>query len=526
MSDTIYPSYNEIPVTIFNSRSRRKERFEALHPPRVGMYVCGPTVYGDPHLGHARSAVAFDTVFRYLRHLGYQVRYVRNITDVGHLEDEVNEGGEDKIAKKARLERLEPMEIAHHYTVSYHAAMDALNCLTPSIEPTATGHIPEQIATVEKILNNGFGYEANGSVYFDLEKYATEGNYGELSGKILKDLRSGTRETEGAREKRSPLDFALWKRADESHIMRWESPWGVGFPGWHLECTTMSTRYLGTTFDIHGGGMDLQFPHHEAEIAQNHGAFGTDPARYWIHNNMLTVDGRKMSKSLGNFVTLSELFSGEHERLEKGFSPQVVRFFMLQAHYRSVLDFSSESLLAAERGLDRLTAGLETLDSVAHPGVGENSEALPLFPAPEEPSEAESRSLEEELLELCREMYRHMSDDFNTARVLADLFELINQIQRLVTGEKKLDTVSPEAFLTVRNSVTGMAREVLGILPREAGNGCGARLKEVVEVLIAVRREARGRKDFATADAIRDRLKEAGVQLEDRPDGTTGYTLL
>lgn len=518
------PTYEEVPVTIYNSKHRTKERFEALHAPKVGMYVCGPTVYGDPHLGHARAAVAFDIVFRYLKHLGYQVRYVRNITDVGHMEDEVNEGGEDKIAKKARLEKLEPMEIAQHYTVSYHDAMGALNCLPPSIEPTATGHIPEQIKLVEKILENGYGYEINGSVYFDLEKYAQTGSYGELSGKVIKDLRSGTRATEGLTEKRSSLDFALWKRADESHIMRWDSPWGTGFPGWHLECTTMSTKYLGTTFDIHGGGIDLQFPHHEAEIAQNHGAYGRDPARYWIHNNMLTVEGQKMAKSLGNFITLQDLFRGNHERLEKGFSPQVVRFFMLQAHYRSVLDFSSDSLVAAEKGLKKLLAGLETLAALKHPKVTDATVPASLFPAPGEDEEA--KSLEEDLLGLCRSMYLHMSDDFNTARVLADLFEIINRINAIDTGDHSVEELSPEAFLRVRHSTEAMVRDVLGVEPEEAFGESRERLEGLVRMLIEFRTEARKKKDFATADQIRDRLKELGIQLEDRPDGTTDYTLV
>ena len=523
MTQQRYPTYQDVPVIIYNSKHRTKEQFEALHAPKVGMYVCGPTVYGDPHLGHARAAVAFDTVFRYLSHLGYQVRYVRNITDVGHMEDEVNEGGEDKIAKKARLEKLEPMEIAHHYTVSYHDAMGALNCLPPSIEPTATGHIPEQIELVEKILQNGYGYEVNGSVYFDLEKYAETGSYGELSGKVLKDLRSGTRATEGLTEKHSSLDFALWKRADESHLMQWESPWGRGFPGWHLECTTMSTKYLGTTFDIHGGGIDLQFPHHEAEIAQNHGAYGRDPARYWIHNNMLTVDGQKMAKSLGNFITMKDLFSGNHERLEKGFSPQVVRFFMLQAQYRSVLDFSSEALVAAEKGLKRLLAGLETLRSLKHPRVTEGTEPLPLFPAP---GESEEESLQEEMLRFCRSMYLHMSDDFNTARVLADLFEIMNRINAVDTGSHSLEELSPEAFLRIRTTVEVMVSDVLGIEPEAAVGENRERLDELVRMLIEVRGEARKKKDFATADQIRDRLKEIGIQLEDRPDGTTDYTMV
>ena len=514
------PNYQDVPVTLYNSKNRAKEQFEPLHALLVGMYVCGPTVYGDPHLGHARAAVAFDTVFRYLRHLGYRVRYVRNITDVGHLEDELNEGGEDKIAKKARLEQLEPMEIAHHYTVSYHKAVDALNCLSPSIEPTATGHIPEQIRLVETILENGYAYEVNGSVYFDLEKYADEGTYGELSGKVLKDLRSGTRETEGISEKRSSLDFALWKKADESHLMQWESPWGNGFPGWHLECTSMSTRYLGTTFDIHGGGIDLQFPHHEAEIAQNHGAYGCDPARYWIHNNMLTVDGQKMAKSLGNFITLADLFAGSHPRLEQPFSPQVVRFFMLQAHYRSVLDFSSDSLVAAEKGLKRLLSGMETLDTMTHPGETDGTEAEPLFPAQEE------SGLQGEMLALCRAMYHHMSDDFNTARVIADLFELTNRVNALDTGDRSLEELTPEAFLTVRRSAAEMVREVLGVEPESRTGESRDRLETVVELLIEMRAEARKDKDFATADAIRDRLEEAGIRLEDRPDGGTDYTLV
>ena len=353
----------ESKLVLYNTLTRRKEVFEPLTPGRVGMYVCGPTVYGDPHLGHARPAVTFDLMFRYLKSCGYKVRYVRNITDVGHLEHDADEG-EDKIAKKARLEQLEPMEVAHYYTERYHRAMDALNVETPSIEPYASGHIIEQIEFVKKILADGFAYESNGSVYFDVEKYNAKYNYGRLSGRNLDDIIANTRELDGQGDKRHSYDFALWKKASPEHIMRWPSPWGEGFPGWHMECSAMSTRYLGERFDIHGGGMDLMFPHHECEIAQSTAALGHDSARYWVHNNMITINGQKMGKSLGNFITLEELFTGSHKLLAQAYSPMTIRFFVLQAQYRSTLDFSNEALQAAEKGLDRLMKGVEALGKV------------------------------------------------------------------------------------------------------------------------------------------------------------------
>ena len=353
----------ESKLTLYNTLDRRKETFEPINPPHVGMYVCGPTVYGDPHLGHARPAVTFDLLFRYLRSLGYKVRYVRNVTDVGHLEHDADDG-EDKISKKARLEQLEPMEVAHYYTERYHRAMDELNVLSPSIEPCASGHIIEQIAMVKEILDNGFAYESNGSVYFDVEKYNRKYSYGRLSGRNLDDILTNTRELDGQGDKRHSCDFALWKKASPEHIMRWPSPWSDGFPGWHMECSAMSTKYLGQRFDIHGGGMDLMFPHHECEIAQSTAALGHDSAKYWIHNNMITINGQKMGKSLGNFITLEELFTGNHKLLTQAYSPMTIRFFVLQAHYRSTLDFSNEALQAAEKGLDRLMKAVEALDKI------------------------------------------------------------------------------------------------------------------------------------------------------------------
>ena len=359
----------ESSLFLYNTLSRSKEKFEPLNPPFTGMYVCGPTVYGDPHLGHARPAITFDLVFRYLLHLGYKVRYVRNITDVGHLEHDLDEG-EDKIAKKARLEQLEPMEVAQYYTDRYFIFMDALNVKRPSIEPRASGHMIEQIEFVKKIQDAGYGYEVNGSVYFDIEKYNKKHQYGKLSGRVLEDLLSNTRELEGQDEKRNPADFALWKKAQPEHIMRWPSPWSEGFPGWHLECSAMGTRYLGENFDIHGGGMDLLFPHHESEIAQNQAALGHESVKYWMHNNMITINGQKMGKSLGNFITLDEFFTGSNAALAQAYSPMTIRFFILQAHYRSTLDFSNEALQAAEKGLKRLFAAMEVLDKMQDAGCG------------------------------------------------------------------------------------------------------------------------------------------------------------
>ena len=400
----------ESKLVLYNTLSRRKEEFVPLAPPRVGMYVCGPTVYGDPHLGHARPAVTFDLLFRYLQALGYKVRYVRNITDVGHLEHDADDG-EDKITKKARLEQLEPMEVAHYYTERYHRAMDALGVLSPSIEPRASGHIIEQEAFVQKILDAGYAYESNGSVYFDVEKYDRDHRYGVLSGRNLEDIVANTRALDGQCDKRNCCDFALWKKASPEHIMRWPSPWSDGFPGWHMECSAMSTKYLGERFDIHGGGMDLMFPHHECEIAQSTAALGHDSAKYWVHNNMITINGQKMGKSLGNFITLEELFTGSHKLLAQAYSPMTIRFFVLQAHYRSTLDFSNDALQAAEKGLDRLMKGVETLSKL-HPS--EDSTV--------DPAELECR---------CREA---MDDDLNSPMVISALFDWVRIINQIAEG--------------------------------------------------------------------------------------------
>ena len=494
--------FDTFPVTIFNSLTRQKEVFQPSAPPLIGLYVCGPTMYGDPHLGHARSAVVYDTVFRYLQTLGYRVRYVRNITDVGHLENEVDESGEDKVSKKAKAEQLEPMEVVQTYTYRYRDALRQLNVLPPSIEPIASGHIPEQIETISKIVDHGFAYEVNGSVYFDLEKYAKEETYGQLSGKVLDDLRTGSRQTEGLDEKRSPHDFALWKKAYPQHIMRWSSPWGEGFPGWHLECTAMSTKYLGETFDIHGGGLDLQFPHHEAEIAQNQAAFHTHPARYWMHNNMVTVDGQKMSKSLNNFITLEETFSGQHDRLEQAYSPMTVRFFMLQAHYRSPLDFSNEALQAAEKGLKRLLNARHLVSELTHQS-GTVDEA----------TDQQIRSLSE----AC---YRQMSDDFGTPQTIATLFELSTKINAL--HQKQLFVIS-ETLTYLKETFSRFVDDVLGLTSEKKDDS--QLTDSLVRLLIDTRRQAREKKDFATSDQIRDQLAAMGVQLKDEKSGETTYTL-
>lgn len=492
------------PIQIYNSLTRKKEIFEPIKPPNVGLYVCGPTVYGDPHLGHARAGITFDVIYRYLLHQDYKVRYVRNITDVGHLENEEDDEGEDKIAKKARLEELEPMEIVQHYTIQYHKGLDALNCKRPNIEPSASGHIIEQIKLVEKILDNGFAYEVNGNVYFDLEKYRKTNSYGDLSGKVLEDLQAGSRETEGLDEKRNPHDFALWKKATPEHIMRWDSPWGEGFPGWHIECTTMSTKYLGEHFDIHGGGLDLQFPHHEAEIAQCRGAHGTDPANYWIHNNMVTIEGAKMSKSAGNFITLDQLFSGDHEFLNREFSPMVVRFLILQSHYRSKIDFSNEALEAAEKGYRKLMNALDLLEKIP---VGESEEA---------------GQLDAEIKEICDRCYEKMSDDFNTAQVLAALFDLVNRINALYNGQEKR-TLSRKAFQQMKTTFTGFTEEILGLRQDKSAENDIA--DDLISLLIDIRSEARSNKDFATSDKIRDDLKAMGILLKDEKNGTTTYEI-
>ena len=497
---------SQYPVYLYNSLTKTKELFKPMHEGRVGMYVCGPTVYGDPHLGHARSALSFDIVFRYFLFLGKKVRYVRNITDVGHMENEVTEEGEDKIAKKARLEQIEPMEVVQHYTNTYHHALQQLNLLPPSIEPTATAHILDQIEVIKKVIDNGFAYEVNGSVYFDVQKFAATYPYGELSGKVLEELKSNSRELEGQNEKKASFDFALWKKASYSHIMKWQSPWSVGFPGWHLECSAMSAKYLGVPFDIHGGGMDLKFPHHEGEIAQSMAAFGQNPVHYWMHNNLITIDGQKMSKSLGNFITLEEMFLGNHEKLEQVYSPMTVRFFMLQAHYRSEIDFSNEALQAAEKGYQRLMNAFALVNE--------------LKPASEI---REDKALDEEITSLCKACYEHMSDDFNTAKTIAALFEMASKINAFKNGQLALDTLPAATFTLLKDTFCNFITEVLGLLP-EINNDDG-KTDELVRMLIEMRASARKNKDFATSDKIRDELSAIGIQLKDDKDGTTSYTI-
>lgn len=484
----------ETEFTLYNTLTRRKERFEPLTEGRVGMYVCGPTVYGDPHLGHARPAVTFDLLFRYLRSLGYKVRYVRNITDVGHLEHDADEG-EDKIAKKARLEELEPMEVAHHYTERYHRAMDELNVITPSIEPCASGHIIEQIAFVQRILDAGFAYISNGSVYFDVEKYNEKYRYGRLSGRNLDEIVLGTRELDGQSDKHHPYDFALWKKASPEHIMRWPSPWSDGFPGWHMECSAMSTKYLGDRFDIHGGGMDLMFPHHECEIAQSTAALGHDSARYWVHNNMITINGQKMGKSLGNFITLEELFTGCHRLLTQAYSPMTIRFFVLQAHYRSTLDFSNEALQAAEKGLDRLMKGYETLAKIQ-----------PAAASTLHPEELEAR---------CAEA---MADDLNSPMVISALFDWVRLINQAADGKEQLTADDIERLKAVFRRY---AFDILGLKEeKSAAAGGRDRITPLVEMLLDERLKARAAKDWAASDRIRDGLQAAGIRVKDRKDGT------
>jgi len=479
-------------LQIYNTLSREKEVFKPLHPKRVGLYVCGPTVYGEPHLGHARPAVTYDLLFRYLKYLGYKVRYVRNITDVGHLENDADEG-EDKIAKKARLDQLEPMEVVEFYTRSYHRHMDQMNVERPSIEPRASGHIPEQQEMVQKILENGYAYVSNGSVYFDVAKYNEKFQYGKLSGRNLEDLQSNTRTLDGQNEKRNSFDFALWKKANPEHIMRWKSTWSEGFPGWHLECSVMSTKYLGETFDIHGGGMDLLFPHHECEIAQSVAAQGEEAVRYWMHNNMVTINGQKMGKSLGNFINLQELFSGEHKLLEKAYSPMTIRFFMLQAHYRSTLDFSNEALQAAEKGFDRLMKAAETLDKIKPSG----DKAF-------DPAKHKAKMLEA------------MNDDLNSPVVIAQLFDLVKVINSISEGKEQIAAAELNELKEIFNSfVFG----ILGLQKPECADEKGDLSGELIDMILEIRQEAKKNKDFATADLIRDELKAKGVIVKDKKDG-------
>jgi cysteinyl-tRNA synthetase len=492
------------PVLITNSLTGNKEVFKPIHAGSVGMYVCGPTVYNNVHLGNCRTFMTFDVIFRYFKFLGYKVRYVRNITDVGHLVGDVDEG-EDKIAKKARLEQLEPMEIVKQYTDDFHTVMNQFNMLSPSIEPAATGHIIEQINITKKLIDKGLAYEVNGSVYFDVKKYNQTANYGILSGRKIEDLMESGRELDSQDEKREKIDFALWKKASPSHIMRWPSPWGEGFPGWHIECTAMSTKYLGETFDIHGGGMDLKFPHHECEIAQAVGANGKPPVNYWIHSNMLTVNGQKMSKSLGNSFLPSELFSGNHPVLEKGYSPSAVRFFMLQSHFSSTLDFSNEALQAAEKGYRKLSNALKAVRSL-QPG----SQATV------------NHELEKELERLIDECYQNMSDDFNTAKTLAVLFEMSARINDFKSGNVQAN-VSSKLFDEFKRTFIGFMEDVLGLTEEQAQNG--RLLDGLIRELIDIRKKARTDKNFALSDKIRDDLKALGVQLMDGKDGEINYNI-
>ena len=480
-------------IKIYNTLSRKKEEFKSIIKNHVGLYVCGPTVYGDPHLGHARPAITFDVVFRYLNHSNYKVRYVRNITDAGHLENDAEEG-EDKIAKKARLEALEPMEVVQFYTISYHKAMNALNCLPPSIEPRATGHIIEQIEMVKQTLKNGFAYEVNGSIYLDVNKYNKKYPYGTLSGRNIEDTLEGTRVLDGQSEKKSAVDFAIWKKATSEHIMRWSSPWGEGFPGWHMECSAMSEKYLGKTFDIHGGGMDLVFPHHEAEIAQSNACNNCNPVNYWMHNNMITVDGKKMGKSLGNFINLEEFFNGTHDKLDRAYSPMTIRFFILQAHYRSTIDFSNVALQAAEKGLKKLMNAMETLQSL---------------------TSSDSSTYDVSGLE--KKCYESINDDFNTPIVIAHLFDGVRIINSVKDGKESLKSSDVEKLKSIFNI---FVNDILGLVATKESSGKDL-TNEIMELVLQLRGNAKKNKDFNTADLIRDELDKVGIQIKDSREGSS-----
>lgn len=478
-------------IQIYNTLSRKKEKFEPINPPHVGMYVCGPTVYGDAHLGHARAAITFDIVFRYLMHMGYKVRYVRNITDVGHLENDTDELGEDKIAKKARLDQLEPMEVVQLFVNRYHKNMEQLNVLPPSIEPSASGHVIEQIEYVKEILKNGYAYEQDGSVYFDVVRYNQDYNYGKLSGRKVEDLLQNTRELAGQEDKKNSFDFALWKKADPKHIMRWPSPWGDGYPGWHMECSAMGAKYLGEQFDIHGGGLDLLFPHHESEIAQVNAAKGHEAVKYWMHNNMITIEGQKMGKSLNNFITLNEFFSGDHEALDQAYNPMVIRFFMLQAHYRSTLDFSNEALQAAEKGMNKLFEAYKLLDQI----------------------KASTSSVDiKKYHELC---FDALNDDFNTPIALAHLFDLSRIINQVNDGKESFSeediSMAKKLFETLLFSVFG--------LRDEKGKDDSHLIDYLMDTILDIRKQAKLNKDYATADKIREELEKLNIQIKDSKEG-------
>ncbi|MBE6310703.1 MAG: cysteine--tRNA ligase [Bacteroidales bacterium] len=485
----------EHPLYVYNTLTRKKEQFVPLNEPHVGMYVCGPTVYGDGHLGHARPAITFDIFYRYLLHLGYKVRYVRNITDVGHLEHDADDG-EDKIAKKARLEKLEPMEVVQYYLNRYHKAMDALNVLPPSIEPHASGHIIEQIEYIKKILEAGYAYESEGSVYFDVPKFNKDYNYGKLSGRNVEELLNTTRELDGQSEKHHPADFALWKKAAPEHIMRWPSPWSDGFPGWHLECSTMGTKYLGETFDVHGGGMDLMFPHHECEIAQSVAHSGHDAVRYWMHNNMITINGKKMGKSLGNFITLDEFFNGTHELLEQAYSPMTIRFFILMAHYRGTVDFSNDALKSAEKAYDRMMDGWKRLNDIKTGDV---------------------TTVDLSVADLKAKCYEAMNDDLNTATVIAHLFDACRAINLVNDGKGAISQADLDALKEVFKV---FLFDILGVRDVAASGDVNLKpYEEAVDLLLQIRKNAKDNKDWATSDLIRNRLAEIGFDVKDTKDG-------
>jgi len=480
-------------LKIFNTLTKQKEDFEPLNPPFVGMYICGPTVYGDPHLGHARPAITYDLLFRYLKHLGYKVRYVRNITDVGHLENDADEG-EDKISQKARIEQLEPMEVVQYYTDRYHKFMDELNVSPPSIEPRASGHIIEQLELIDEIMNNGYAYQSNGSVYFDVEKYNKTHQYGILSGRTVEEQLSTTRKLEGQLEKRNSFDFALWKKANPSHIMRWRSQYGEGFPGWHLECTAMSAKYLGNFFDIHGGGMDLLFPHHECEIMQATVVHGQNPVRYWMHNNMITISGQKMGKSLGNFITLEEFFTGKHKLLEKAFSPMTIRFFILQAHYRSTIDFSSEALMSAEKGFQRLMEGLENIDKI-------KSGTTSGF----------------DIKSFKNKCYDALNDDLNSSILIAHLFDAIKAINLALTETISMTETDIEELSQLMHL---FIEDILGLVSDKQSSDIQI-IEKLINLILEIRQEAKNKKEWATSDLIRDKLNETGIIIKDGKDGST-----
>ena len=485
---------------INNTLNGKKELFSPVKEGHVGLYVCGPTVYSDVHLGNCRTFVFFDTVVRYLKHLGYKVRYVRNITDVGHLENDADQG-EDKIAKKAKLEQLEPMEIVQKYTLNFHDVMRLFNTVSPDIEPTATGHIVEQIEMVEKIINAGFAYEKNGSVYFDVQSYVNSGNeYGELSGRQIDELIAGSRELDGQSEKKSSNDFALWKNASENHIMKWNSPWGIGFPGWHLECSAMSTKYLGETFDIHGGGMDLKFPHHECEIAQCKSISGKSPVNYWMHGNMLTLNGKKMSKSTGNTILPDELFTGSSVHLEKAFSPSVVRFFMLQSHYGGVLDFSNDALLASEKGFKKLMQAYSLLKKAVSNASQSKDE------------------INNKITDLCSLCYTNMNDDFNSPKVIANLFDLVSIINTL-DQNNNWNNLSNNTLNNLKNTFTGFIEDIFGL--QEINLGDNQLSEDLIKMIIEIRDRAKKDKNYEISDEIRDRLVNLGVSIKDGKNGTT-----